>query len=965
MNTHKLTRAALSCLCAWLSLSALARAETAVCHYLAHDGFQAGEVPVLHQRTGGTGWERAWEVQGSKTALPGYQVEAAPLLGFGSLVVQGGVALGGRDYVTAGRKLDVSSGGPFTDYLAGGTLALNGKTLWFSGLLRKDQNNDTPVWMALHDDNLAWYVHNPRLNLGFMGNPSKAGGIRYWSMQINDTVYRSSVPVTVGQPVLLAAAVTFDSVNGHTVQFFVNPADLGADQPPAPVLTQTVTGTLRFRSVGLYLGSAPGNGAVDEIRLADAWRCATPTPEAAIDAPPTARINVTVVDNPDQKRPLTVTLDGSASSDAEGPVSGFEWSFDDGSPGVTGVERVTHTYTDLGLLRPSLTVTDSAGQKSTHQVTVTVRDEQGTFPCLSTVSMVQRPSCGQADGKFQVSPPTGATYTLLDQHNRIVPAATGHVFQNLAPGDYRLTVTGAASCSDQFKLYVREDPTTCPGWTPPADTFDLGMNLDGVNYYSRERAFRDYMKSAGTWLTFNASGSSPWNTGMLAEMPVDADGYPTQVPFPSSLGPQAVRGIISADRHMPPGDYVLLYQGTGKIEPITVTSVLAQPGKVRFTIQPTNLGNIWFNLTESRVEDPVRNIRIYRANEMDADGNLLNIASQGGFNAGFLERLRPFKAIRFLNWSGANPAQTLDIWERDRTRPTRYSQAGATGVAVEHMVELGNLLHKDIWLTVPHTVSDAYAIEMARFFHDNLNEDLRVYLEFSNEVWNTMFSQSRWVDTHGPGTLNSPRKYAERAVHLYQLWHGVYGQDRQRVKRVFNVQAVNPWYGAEALSHARPEDYDYISPDAYFGYGGACEKTLDALGAAATSTQVLDCVRQTYQSRLPSVRQNYLNASLFGKEIINYEGGQAITTLGQERSFQAAIYGAQIDPEIATLYQKSFDDLRWMGSRMSMIYQLAGRRESKYGSWGHLEDIDLPTELIREQAPKYQILLDNLPPATP
>ena len=73
--------------------------------------------------------------------------------------------------------------------------------------------------------------------------------------------------------------------------------------------------------------------------------------------------------------------------DAEGPVSGFEWSFDDGSPGVTGVERVTHTYTDLGLLRPSLTVTDSAGQKSTHQVTLITFDiwPDGEDHCTSPV----------------------------------------------------------------------------------------------------------------------------------------------------------------------------------------------------------------------------------------------------------------------------------------------------------------------------------------------------------------------------------------------------------------------------------------------------------------------------------------------------------------------------------------------------------------------------------------------------
>lgn len=52
-------------------------------------------------------------------------------------------------------------------------------------------------------------------------------------------------------------------------------------------------------------------------------------------------------------------------------------------------------------------------------------------------------------------------------------------------------------------------------------------------------------------------------------------------------------------------------------------------------------------------------------------------------------------------------------------------------------------------------------------------------------------------------------------------------------------------------------------------------------------------------------------------------------------------------------------DLRWLGSKMAMAYQLAGQRVSKYGSWGHLEDVDQAGPFLTT-APKYQGLLDNV-----
>ena len=57
--------------------------------------------------------------------------------------------------------------------------------------------------------------------------------------------------------------------------------------------------------------------------------------------------------------PLTVTFDAVGSSDADGTISSYSWSFGDGSIG-SGV-AVDHTYTSAGQFTAVLTVTDDAG----------------------------------------------------------------------------------------------------------------------------------------------------------------------------------------------------------------------------------------------------------------------------------------------------------------------------------------------------------------------------------------------------------------------------------------------------------------------------------------------------------------------------------------------------------------------------------------------------------------------------
>jgi hypothetical protein len=345
----------------------------------------------------------------------------------------------------------------------------------------------------------------------------------------------------------------------------------------------------------------------------------------------------------------------------------------------------------------------------------------------------------------------------------------------------------------------------------------------------------------------------------------------------------------------------------------------------------------------SQLGNHLRNIRLVR----QADESTYQ--SQP-FYGKFLERLQPFAAIRFMDWSATNN-NPVSQWSQ--RIPSNYrTQATSMGVAYEHIIALGNTLQKDIWVCVPHQASDDYLRQMARLFRDNLNPALTIYLEYSNEVWNWQFEQAHWVANNGPQHISYPRRYALRAANAFRIWHEEFGGQASRVKRVLGTQAVNPWVGEQIMTYIDQNGFDFLSNTWYFNYSES------QLNANSTPLDVINSARTTWRGMVNSIRGDYLNASLLGKAVINYEGGQHMTSNPNITPFQAATYAAQIHPEMYRLYQEVIDSTRRMGSKLAMAFIYASMRESRYGSWGHLEDID--QDIAQVPAPKWQVLMDNI-----
>jgi PKD repeat protein len=924
---------------------------------LAYDGFSYPNSQALDDMNGGAGWSDAWLVQNDDKTLPGYQIGASPnSLTYNGLQTLGAHAVGGQAYLTAGRRLDAGPDGPFADYVNDfdngiGTQASG--ELWMSALLQKSFDNNQSVFVGMHSSDLPWCDNCTavKFEIGYFDGHSDVGGQRRWTLRIADNYYPTTVPVTAGMSTFVAARIRFSAANTE-IALFINPGSLG-NNTPTPIMTQTSAQPLVFRSVVAYLGDSPNNGAIDEIRVAKTYACVAPDNSITVDLPPVAVISAT---SNDGQAPLSIDFSANNSYDPEGGPLTYSWNLGDGSPAASGLYP-SHIYTALGHLNVRLTVTDMAGLQHTAVYPITVRNAQGQFPCQSSFTVLKPADCNGQGGIIRINDHP-AVFSLKNQAGMVLPVQSGNQYQNLPVGIYQYTASGADGCADNYPLHVSVDSSTCPGWTPALCQLSIGTNMSGLADWVPERPLRNLLKHVRPEpIAFN-DDCFCWDNGNLEHIALDADGYPTYLPQNANGVPNKLRYMISSEgANVPPGaSYVLLYDGEGELSVGgSAVETSNTPGRIQFNA--TVADNMFFVIHESQVSNPVRNIRLLRLSDEFAD-----LEAQP-FYQGFLDKIAPFKVLRFMDWGATNQNHVVN-WS-DRSLPSHFTYGTPEGVPYEMMVKLANQTKKDVWICVPHAADSNYVAQMATLFRNQLNSDLNIYLEYSNEVWNWIFPQAIYNAENAPSNLNYGRAMAEKAARTFRIWHEVFGSQKSRVKRVLGLQAGFNFLNEQILSQLHPSEWDLGSPTSYIGLDHS-ENGNPVLHAGSTPADIIQNARSNWAEFRPSVKQDYNNIKLFGKEIVNYEGGQHFVgnVFGIPYPYQQAMWDAQYTQGIYDLYSDMLDTIRTWGSRMFGNFSLSSPQESVYGSWGVLNDIDLQPPYL-STAPKYQALLDQICPETP
>jgi RHS repeat-associated protein len=185
----------------------------------------------------------------------------------------------------------------------------------------------------------------------------------------------------------------------------------------------------------------------------------------------------------------TVSFDGSASSDAEGPLFAYDWTFDDGS--TASGPTATHRYLQDGTYPVTLRVTDTAGSVASDQIQVSVRNLPPVLAALAdqTVNAGAPVSfqAGFTDPGIQDThtarvnwgdgPDQSAT---VQEQNGAGTASASHVYT--AAGMYTVTVTitddAGAATSTSFRVTVQVSGDLSPAATK--DNFEWGYRERGL-----------------------------------------------------------------------------------------------------------------------------------------------------------------------------------------------------------------------------------------------------------------------------------------------------------------------------------------------------------------------------------------------------------------------------------------------------------------------------------------------------
>ena len=690
------------------------------------------------------------------------------------------------------------------------------------------------------------------------------------------------------------------------------------------------------------------------------WDVVTKYPRTGIYPDNDNSVTASFTASPTEGRaPLTVAFDASASqNNGSGQIS-YRWNFGDGTAEVAGI-TVSHTYENPGIYTARLTVTNDSGSSDFATLQITVRSEDRENFCLTTITNLKQANCNGTGGHIRINVEPSVNYTLQFNGNNITTTAN-HEYTNLDAGEYRLKTLGPDNCTEEFQLHIHIDSSTCPGWKPAECSMLFGTNLNGFADWEPHRPLKNYLKNTrGEPIPYsddcNCWSFENWQQ-VLDEMDFDEDGYPIGIPQSTSAGLVKLRYFCSASGlNMPPDrTYVLLYEGQGLITLHgSINNEIRNSGRIQFDLGGD--GTFWFQIEASTASDHIRNIRILNIAHESADLNT------DPFYEGFLSKIQPFQLLRFMDWMHTNNSP-LEKWE-DRRKPGYFSYGGNKGVPYEIIIQLANQTKQDIWICVPHAADDDFIRNMALIFKENLDPDITIFLEYSNEVWNWIFEQAHYNLENNPDDLIYGRAYAEKARNTFAIWHDIFAEDACRVKRVLGIQGGFNFLNEHTLAHLRQDEWDFGSPTHYFGldHEDTGNPRLDILGSSATVDDIMKNALNDFHVFSQYVKQDYRNIQLFGKEVITYEGGQHFVgnVFGNPYDYQQAMWDAQNSEAMYQAYQLVFDSIKTWGCKLATNFSLAGPQENIYGSWGMLDDIDVVGP-YRVTAPKYQVHLDNIP----
>lgn len=494
----------------------------------------------------------------------------------------------------------------------------------------------------------------------------------------------------------------------------------------------------------------------------------------------------------------------------------------------------------------------------------------------------------------------------------------------------------------------------CTGNSPAQETVHarFGINLAAPKDWSREQPFLNVMKLSRTWISQDAE---TWDN----HQPLDLDehGYVTRL----APGQRAATVMLTqVGSSFPGGRYIFLYDGKGTFEWKDKGSrISSAPGREVVEVTPGEKGFVHLVITSADPADYPRNMRFVREEFEET-------FEKEPFDPLFIENWKDADTLRFMDWLLINNSRQEKWADRPVPEDRTFTEKG---IALEYVIALANQLKANVWVCIPHLADDDYIRQCANMLKAGLDKKLTVYFEYSNEVWNGMFAQSRWANEQGlkqnldtAGWKAGLLYYAIQCNRMFAILDEVYRDEPAgRYKKAVATQAGNIGVTRIVLPYENcGQNADVLAVAPYITFNVPMERSKWAANipsAAEFEKWTMDQLFDFLNSEaLPQcfrwMDEHQALAKSYDLELAGYEGGQHLSALGdvnRNKTIIDLLSEANRDPRMGELYTQYLNHWTEIGGGVFCLYN-SMFAHSPSGFWGLLEY----TRQDPDTAPKYQ-----------
>ncbi len=516
----------------------------------------------------------------------------------------------------------------------------------------------------------------------------------------------------------------------------------------------------------------------------------------------------------------------------------------------------------------------------------------------------------------------------------------------------------------------------------------FGMGVSGPNFYTPLYTFTNLMRQSNAW-----EGATS----------VDAAGWPTSGPTTGS-----VYALLFADNEnaLILGNYTLTWEGDGDIRLEYYLSSVDIP-IVKEDLSGTIKKRI-YNITAQYKKG--FKVTIYSFPTKYVKNVCLTSPgteyAKTLYHPNYLKQLKPFSVmdgkhgvLRFMGWQGTVHSPYVN-WS-DRVKPYTFKKPkgfpdNTESTCLEQMITLCNEAGYDMWVCLPHAANDGFVQNMAHLIstgYDNetgiktcepLKPELRVWIEYSNEVWNGSYTETTWVNQNNvfPGGDGMNWNYAKRAEQIMILFEKEF--TLSRLVRIMAGWSANDYVLDDRLTYTGTKHFDVGAITSYFSHDvdqsafdgkwyssnnyTSFFNTLDSrMGSAGTAFKTSGDTHDLQHQKA----DNLVVAKSHGVPLIAYEGGSHLMKR------VPGMTGTEIIEFLESCHRQTrmYDSYkRWLsrweasgfGTHMELCY---GALYGDYGHWGMVRrnnDFDsIPTGVptVAAHYMRYKAMLDyfNVP----